>query len=359
MAGPLTCLWADLLNQDATVTPENIILLLQRVLVLLGSASYNVTQERRRVALSQVNPTINSLPDDTEEAKEKDKTLFGGGFLKKATKRIEEEKVLAKVAGAGHKPPPVKRHRLDNKKIQTTCAVFWRRVPLQDTVAGILGANSRIPRKDQPNSRRRATTTSSGQKASTHTNLHMLNSVLLPIPGIACFPTAGWLPCCFQNWQKIMADQWVFITNGLGIQVGAADNPSPEVTSMTSGGWESSPDKRGGAKANDQRCSKEGQPMCRSVPQSDIPSPEEGWSYRPVANLKPLNQFMQQVHFKMENLAMMRDLLRESDWMASIDLKDAYLSVQIWKDHRRYLWFLWQDSIYEFQCLPFGLSSTP
>ena len=51
MAGPLTCLWADL-NQDATVNPEDIILLLQRVLVLLGSAYYTVTQERRRVALA-------------------------------------------------------------------------------------------------------------------------------------------------------------------------------------------------------------------------------------------------------------------------------------------------------------------
>ena len=116
MAGPLTCLWADLLNPEATVMPEDIILLLQRVLVLLGSASYNVTQERRRVALSRVNPAINSLPDDKEEEKDKGKTLFGGGFLEKATKRIEEEKALAKVAGAGRKPPPpAKRRRLDNK----------------------------------------------------------------------------------------------------------------------------------------------------------------------------------------------------------------------------------------------------
>ena len=36
LTGPLTCLWADLLSKDAKV---NVILLLQRVLVLLGSAS--------------------------------------------------------------------------------------------------------------------------------------------------------------------------------------------------------------------------------------------------------------------------------------------------------------------------------
>ena len=43
MAGPLTCLWADLLNKYATVKPEKVIFLLQRILVLLGSASHNVS----------------------------------------------------------------------------------------------------------------------------------------------------------------------------------------------------------------------------------------------------------------------------------------------------------------------------
>ena len=56
---------------------------------------------------------------------------------------------------------------------------------------------------------------------------------------------------------------------------------------------------------------------------------------------------------------MIRDLLREGDWMASIDLKDAYLSVTIWEDHRKYLRFQWRDNLYELQSLPFGLSSAP
>ena len=68
---------------------------------------------------------------------------------------------------------------------------------------------------------------------------------------------------------------------------------------------------------------------------------------------------MEQVHFKMESLAMMRNLLRQDDWMASIDLKDAYLWVTIWEDCRKYLRFQWQGRTYEFQCLPLGLSSTP
>ena len=64
-------------------------------------------------------------------------------------------------------------------------------------------------------------------------------------------------------------------------------------------------------------------------------------------------------HFKMERLTMLRDLLRPGDWMASIDLKDTYLSVAIWEGHRKYLRFMWNSTIYEFQCLPFGLCSAP
>ena len=92
IAGLLTCLWVDLLNQDVTVKPEDLILLLQRVLVLLGSASHNISQERRRVAWSQTNPATNTLSDISEETKGKETTLFGAGFLERVTKRLEEEK---------------------------------------------------------------------------------------------------------------------------------------------------------------------------------------------------------------------------------------------------------------------------
>ena len=87
--------------------------------------------------------------------------------------------------------------------------------------------------------------------------------------------------------------------------------------------------------------------------------PKKDGSYRPVINPRPLNRHIEQVHFKMESLGMMKDLLRQDDWMASVDLKDAYLSVAIWEDHRKYLRFQWQGSTYEFRCLSFGLSSTP
>jgi len=65
------------------------------------------------------------------------------------------------------------------------------------------------------------------------------------------------------------------------------------------------------------------------------------------------------IHFKMEGTGMLRDLLQVSDWMCSIDLKDAYLSVSIYQEHQWYLRFTWRGNTYEFTCLPFRLTNTP
>lgn len=115
IAGPLTCLWTDMLDQKATVKQEDILLLLQRVLILLGGASHTITQERRRIAWGRVNPA-NTLPEDAEEGKEKQPTLFGGGFLERAAKRIEKTKELEKVTGSRQSgAPPQKKRKYQDK----------------------------------------------------------------------------------------------------------------------------------------------------------------------------------------------------------------------------------------------------
>lgn len=44
-----------------------------------------------------------------------------------------------------------------------------------------------------------------------------------------------------------------------------------------------------------------------------------------MVNLKPLNRFIRYEHFIMENLYSARFILRKGDWLAKLDLKDAYL----------------------------------
>ena len=42
-----------------------------------------------------------------------------------------------------------------------------------------------------------------------------------------------------------------------------------------------------------------------------------------------------------------------------IDLKDTYFHITIHPDHRRFLRFIFQDTLYQFLALPFGLATAP
>ena len=88
-------------------------------------------------------------------------------------------------------------------------------------------------------------------------------------------------------------------------------------------------------------------------------TPKKDGSLCPVINLKPLNRFIENHHFKMEGISKVKELLRKGDWICTVDLKDAYLSVPIARQHRKFLRFVWEGTTFEFTCLPFGLCSAP
>lgn len=83
--------------------------------MLLGSASYSITVERRKIAWSRINPKLKSLA--TEDYNGREANLFGSGFLEKASKRLEVEKTLAKVSSQGEK---VVSHRARRLGMKTT-----------------------------------------------------------------------------------------------------------------------------------------------------------------------------------------------------------------------------------------------
>lgn len=82
-------------------------------------------------------------------------------------------------------------------------------------------------------------------------------------------------------------------------------------------------------------------------------------SYRLILNLKNLNQSVTYKHFKMETLASALQLIKPNCYMVVLDLKDAYYSVPIFSEHRKFLRFQFEGSLYEFTCLPNRLSSAP
>ena len=84
--------------------------------------------------------------------------------------------------------------------------------------------------------------------------------------------------------------------------------------------------------------------------------PKKDGEQRPIINLKRLNNLIPHHHFKMEGIHMLKDLLRQGDCMAKIDLKDTYFAVPVSNQDKKFLRFRWEQNIYHYKCLPFGLS---
>ena len=93
-------MWADLLNKEAKIRAEDTLLLVQGALVLLG----NVYEKR-------------------------DINLFGPGFLEKASKKLEADKAISKVADDSRGGPALKKHRFSNSSDKTDLQHFLDKGP--------------------------------------------------------------------------------------------------------------------------------------------------------------------------------------------------------------------------------------
>lgn len=81
--------------------------------------------------------------------------------------------------------------------------------------------------------------------------------------------------------------------------------------------------------------------------------------YRMVLNLEKLNKHIPYQHFKMENFEQAVCLVNRGDYMASVDLENAYYTVKIAEEQQRFLCFKWQGKVYQYTCLPNGVAEGP
>ena len=141
-------------------------------------------------------------------------------------------------------------------------------------------------------------------------------------------PSAGQIQFCAHNWMQITGDQWVLeVVKGYKLELDCKPvqhkPPPPLIMSkkditLTQTEIEKLVIK--GAIVPVAPCDRQFLSQLFLVPKKD-------GSSRPVVNLKALNKFITRKKFKIEGAHLLRDLLRPGDWMASIDLKDAYFSV--------------------------------
>jgi hypothetical protein len=67
--------------------------------------------------------------------------------------------------------------------------------------------------------------------------------------------------------------------------------------------------------------------------------PKQDGKWLAVLNLKPLNAFIEKQNFEMGNWGTRCSLLHQGDYMVRLDLKDAFLSIPIYRDYIRFLCF--------------------
>ena len=79
---------------------------------------------------------------------------------------------------------------------------------------------------------------------------------------------------------------------------------------------------------------------------------------RPVIDMRVLNEFMEYIPFRIEDISLLKSVLKQGDFMTKLDLRNAYLTVPVDKKMRIYLCFIWRGVLYQFTCLPIGLSSS-
>ena len=65
------------------------------------------------------------------------------------------------------------------------------------------------------------------------------------------------------------------------------------------------------------------------------------------------------IHFKVETIKSVLNLVTPNCYMKKIDIKDAYYSISILPEHQKFLKFSLQGKLYKFICVPNRLCSGP
>uniref|UniRef100_H2ZV35 Reverse transcriptase domain-containing protein n=1 Tax=Latimeria chalumnae TaxID=7897 RepID=H2ZV35_LATCH len=148
---------------------------------------------------------------------------------------------------------------------------------------------------------------------------------------------------CLHNWRRITLDPWVLDSAG-GYEIEFVVDPiqlfplreltfSREQRSLVQVEVETLLQKQAISKVDP-----EGVPGFISTL---FLVPKKDGGPHPVINLKALNEVVIYHHFKMEGTHLLKDALQSQDWMAHLDLKDAYFMIPIHPRDRKYLRFCW------------------
>ena len=176
-------------------------------------------------------------------------------------------------------------------------------------------------------------------------------------------PIGGCLARAARAWERIGAEQWVLDVLRVGYQI-PFRSPPPQTHVPVHFPSYPALSERGLALAEEVLALRAKGAV---EPASSTPGfysrifvvPKASGGFRPVLDLSTLNTYVRTYNFRMETPQSILDAVRQGDWLATIDLKDAYLQVPVHPGSRRFLRFRWEEHSLQFSALCFGLSTAP
>ena len=288
------------------VPAREVLAVIQHSLCLVGNASEGISQTRRTKILEAINKSWGKYGADKFKSSD---TLFGKEFQSSLTDRVEKDVALSKAVS-------------------------------------IMKRSQQGKEQSGSSSRRKRTGNKCGLKSSRERGASAGRGATAVLP----------------TQLGVDLQRPMDLGNDIRVQTGVFRLPLSEKGTNT-GTFE-----RGEGPALDgeleKMAMKQAIELVRDSSQATFVSPmfvvtKADGCWRPVINLKCLNQHILARHFKMESIKTAKGLLCREDWMIKLDLKDAYLLVPLYHHHRKFLAFHWRGQLWRFTSLPFGLSSAP
>ena len=349
---------------------------------LAGRAFYDMSDMRRRNVLEIVGPNVVSLVDDRDKFKiEEDKELFGTSVVKKLRKdgqflsdinsldlgKSKSRSVKDRLAPPPSSPGDSRRRQYNNYGNNATNQLGYHRYD-----QGGSGGAQQQGASIQPNQagsfdfRRNnggppTNPNDAGPSNGGWFNRGYVNHSLYRLDPYRVSPVfiGGRIRHYWRAWRLISADPWILGVVQEGFRLEFESSPVAWIVPRNAGMSEA---QLSIGRQEVKDLFKKGAIIEPSRVEFVSPMfiiPKATGGFRPIINLKRLNQFLILRHFKMENINSLRHLIVKGDWMVKLDLKDAYLTVPVFEGHQKYLQFLWEGKVYQFVCLPFGLASAP
>ena len=176
-------------------------------------------------------------------------------------------------------------------------------------------------------------------------------------------PIGGCLARAARAWEDIGAEQWVLEVLRQGYQIPFHTSPPLSRVPLPFPSYPATSERglalRAEVLALVEKGAVEAAPSTPGFYSRIFLVPKASGGFRPVIDLSTLNSYITTSRFRMETPQSVLAAVRQGDWMATIDLKDAYLQVPVHPRSRRFLRFSWGGSSFQFSTLCFGLSTAP